>query len=48
MNLYQATVECAFCPRKFHQIDGTRVRALSIAQAALAEHVADEHEEQVA
>lgn len=43
MRLIKATVECAHCPRKFHQIDGTEERALSIARAAADKHMADEH-----
>jgi hypothetical protein len=43
MNLVKATVECALCPRKFHQIDGTKERALSVVHAAMDKHLAEDH-----
>jgi hypothetical protein len=43
MNLVKATVECALCPRRFHQIDSTEERALSIARAAMDKHLSADH-----
>lgn len=43
MRLVKATTECPTCERRFHQIDGTEERALSIVRAALDKHVAAEH-----
>lgn len=43
--LHQATVECAHCPRKFHQIDSTEERALQIVRDAIARHLRESHPE---
>lgn len=44
MRLTQATAECPVCERRFHQIDGTEERALTIVREALDKHITADHQ----